>query len=91
MASTDLEAILKEVKALSPVDQHALREALDNLLTYTSTGSKETELEHKLLEKGLLRKITPPLTDLTSFQNRKPVQLKSNGKTASEMIIEDRQ
>ncbi|MDA0745128.1 MAG: hypothetical protein O2954_01315 [bacterium] len=91
MASVVLEEILEEVKALSPGDQRALREALDHLLKSTSSQSKETELERKLLEKGLVKKITPPVTDLTPYQNRKPVQLKGKGKTASELIIEDRQ
>lgn len=90
MAHTDLTEILEEVKAMSPGDQQALREALDDLLKSTSSESKEIELERKLLEKGLVRKIAPPVTDLTPYQNRKPVQLKGTGKTASEMIIEER-
>ena len=64
---------------------------LDNLHKQDSSDTKEMELGHKLLELGLLQEITPPIKDFTPYQNRKPAELKTQSKTASEIIIEERQ
>ena len=88
MASVSLEKILKQVKALSAKEQYELRALLDGLLREAPSKSKEEELERKLQEIGLLKRIPPPITDLTPYRNRTPVEAK--GKLASEIIVEER-
>lgn len=90
MASTSLGGILDQVKTLSSADQRELRTLLDDLLRDSSLYSEENQLEHKLLEAGLIREIKPPITDILPYQNRKPVRLKNKGNTASNLIIEER-
>ena len=88
MASTQLEGILEQAKTLSPEEQQELRMRLKDLMEETHSGSKEDELERRLLEAGLLSEIPPPITDLNPYQNREPG--KTTGKPLSEVIIEER-
>lgn len=91
MASAILEKVLEQVKALTPDEQREVREAIDKLLAQPPSQkpmTKEDELDQELLKEGLLSRIPPPITDLTPYRNRKPVQVK--GKPVSETIIEER-
>jgi tetratricopeptide (TPR) repeat protein len=49
---------------------------------------KEAQLERRLFELGLLKKIRKPITDLTPYENRRLIEVK--GKPLSETIIEER-
>lgn len=45
--------------------ERKIKKAQHNLEFY------ENQLEHKLLDAGLIREIKAPITDFTSYQNRK--------------------
>ena len=90
MASTSLAGILDQVKSLSSAEQRELRAKLDGLLNESALYFDENQLEHKLLEAGLIREIKAPITDFTPYQNRRPVKLKAKGNAASDSIIEER-
>jgi hypothetical protein len=85
MTTANLARVLEEVKALTPDEQRQVREMLDDLLAPPMT---EEEFERRLLEKGVISRIPPPITDLTPYRNRKRIEVK--GKPLSEMIIEER-
>ena len=50
--------------------------------------AKEQEFKKRLLEVGLLTKITPPIIDFSPWRDRRPVPIE--GKPVSELIIEER-
>ena len=87
MATSNLDQVIEEVKALTPDEQRKLRELLDDLLAPAPQMSEE-EFEQHLLAKGAISEIPPPITDLTPFQNRKLMDVK--GKPLSETVIEER-
>jgi hypothetical protein len=86
--SVTFEKVLEEVKALTPDEQQRLWELLDTWLAPIPSPTKEDELDRLLLEKGVISRIPPPITDLTPYQNRKPIEVK--GKPVSETIIKER-
>jgi hypothetical protein len=45
-------------------------------------------VERRLIEAGLLREIKQPITDLTPYRDRTPIEYK--GKPLSEVIVEER-
>ena len=65
-------------------------EQLDGVVELMGNTGRENELEHTLQKEGLIQEIKPPITDFTSYQNRTPIKLKGDGKTASETIVEER-
>ena len=65
MPSETLVKILEEVKALPREEQGQLREALDALLAEPEALTPEEKVERLLFERGLLREIKQPITDLT--------------------------
>lgn len=88
MASVTLDKVWKEVKAMSPDEQRQLRERLNALLEAHPSRSAEDELERRLFEAGLLSEIKPPPTDVQSYRNYRPVEVR--GKPVSETILEER-
>lgn len=97
MPSANLARILEEVKALSPEERQELRRALESepetppILEVAGLRSKRElldELDRRLLAAGLIRRIPPPITDFTPYQNRKPVEVE--GEPLSETIIKER-
>ena len=84
-----LDQLVEEVKALTPDEQRRLRSLLDTWLATPPSGPTEEELDRRLLEKGLISRIPPPITDLTPFRNLKPARI-LHGKPISETIIEER-
>lgn len=88
MVATRLDAVIEQLKSLPPEQQREVRKLLDGLLHEQPVSTPEDDLERHLLEAGLLCEIKPPITDLTSYRDRKPVTVKF--KPLSEVIVEDR-
>ena len=86
MAHVQLEKIVEDVKALSPAEQWQLRAWLDTALT--QAPMTEDAFAHHLVDIGILSEIQPPLTDLTPYQHRQPIE--TAGKPLSEVILEER-
>ena len=88
MTTSNLDRLIDEVKMLTPDEQRNLRDIVDELLAKTAPQMTEEEFEQRLLEKGVISRIPPPITDLTPYRNRKLIEVK--GKPLSETIIEER-
>ena len=88
MTTSSLDRLIEEVKTLTPDEQRNLRDIVDELLAQTAPQMTEEEFEQRLLEKGIISRIPPPITDLTPYRDRKLIEVK--GKPLSETIIEDR-
>lgn len=88
MITANLDRVFEEVKALTPGEQKQLREMLDSLLESAAPQITEEEFEQRLLEKGIISRIPPPITDLAPYRDRKLIEVK--GKPLSETIIEER-
>jgi len=80
MATSTFERLAEEIKTLTPDEQRQLRDLLERALI--------EELDRRLLAQGVISRIPPPITDLTPYQNRKPIEIE--GKPLSETIIEER-
>ncbi|MCI0489595.1 MAG: hypothetical protein L0229_23640 [Blastocatellia bacterium] len=83
-----LDKVLEEVKALTLEEKRRLREKLEELLAETGPQMTEQEFEQWLLERGIISRIPPPITDFTPYKNRKPIKVK--GKPVSEFLLEER-
>jgi hypothetical protein len=88
MASVDFNQVVEIVKALTPAEQWRLRDLLEVWLAPPEAPMTEEEFEQELLRQGILDHVPPPITDLTPYQHRKPVEV--IGKPVSETIIEER-
>ena len=86
MAHGQFEKVLEDVKALSPEEQRQLRAWLDTVLA--STPMTEEAFARHLVDVGILSEVKPPLTDLTPYQHRQPVE--TSGQPLSEVILEER-
>ena len=88
MTTANLDRVFEEVKTLTPGEQKQLREMLDSLLASAAPQITEEEFEQRLLEKGIISRIPPPITDLAPYRDRKLIEV--TGKPLSETIIEER-
>jgi hypothetical protein len=88
MPTTDFEKVVELVKELNPAEQWRLRDLLDVWLAPPQASPTEEELAQDLLREGLLDHVPPPITDLTPYQNRKPVDVP--GEPLSETILKER-
>jgi len=88
MAHSTFDKILAEAKALPPDEQRQLRDKLNEWLDTPQAPPSEAEFEQHLVQQGILSKVPPPITDLSPYLHRKPIQIK--GKPLSETIIEER-
>lgn len=88
MAKAVLNRMLDEVKLLTPKEQRQLREAIDSLLSVTSSPPTEDAFERELFESGFLEKVPSPPADVNDFQDGNPIDIR--GKPLSETIIEER-
>ena len=86
MAHVQFEKIIEDVKALSPAEQRQLRAWLDTVLA--QAPMTEDAFAHHLVDIGILSEMEPPLTDLTPYQHRQPIE--TTGKPLSEVILEER-
>jgi hypothetical protein len=86
MAHVQFEKIIEDVKALSPAEQRQLRAWLDTVLA--QAPMTEDAFAHHLVDIGFLSEMEPPLTDLTPYQHRQPIE--TTGKPLSEVILEER-
>lgn len=82
-----LEAILEEIKSLTPADQAKVRELLDSLAPLKKEPPSRAEYEKYLLAKGVIshipsRQIPPERRDF------KPIEIE--GEPLSETIIRER-
>jgi hypothetical protein len=80
MAMSTFDRLAEEIKTLTPEEQMRLRDLLNQAL--------HDELNRRLLAEGVISRIPPPITDLTPYENWKPVEIQ--GPPLSETIIEDR-
>ena len=87
MSAATLEAVLEQVKELTPEEQQKVRELLDSLQEEPKQQMTLEEVAQKMIEDGLLRRI-PPRPDATSYSKRRLIEVK--GKPLSETIIEER-
>src|SRR4051794_27813712 len=89
MASANLERAREAIRALDPEELRAVRDYLDRATTAgepeRTEQEKLDEFHRRLLEKGLIRRIPPPITDLEPYRNRKLIEVA--GKPLSETII----
>jgi hypothetical protein len=91
MATMNFDQLWEAAKALTPDEQHRLRNLLDTLLARQGRPlTKEDELDLLLLKEGeMSRAPTPPTSDeVARFQNWKPIEIQ--GKPLSETIVEER-
>jgi len=88
MSAATLEAVLEQVKELTPEEQQKVRELLNSLSEEPKLRMTLEEVERKMVEDGLLRGIPPPISDITPYKNRRLIEVK--GKPLSETIIEER-
>jgi hypothetical protein len=88
MADMTLKDLLKVAQTLTRDEQAELRAQLDVLVAEPEAGSPEEKVQRILFERGLLREIRGPVTDLSPYHGRRLVEIP--GKPLSEMIVEDR-
>lgn len=88
MSTANLDRLIEEVKTLTADEQRSLRDIVGELLAKSAPQMTEEEFEQHLLEKGIITRIPPPITDFTPYRNRKLIDVK--GKPLSETIIEER-
>jgi|SRR5271170_7341684 len=88
----DFNQIWDAVRTLNTDELQQLRNLLDALLTIPELRSNPLDPDHQvdlaLLKRGLMSRIPPPITDLTPYKDRKPIEIQ--GKPLSETIIEER-
>jgi hypothetical protein len=89
MTTANLDQIIEAVKALNPEEQRQLHNMLEEMLKESKPQMTEEEFEQRLLQRGVISRIPPPIADSTSLQNRKLMEVK--GKPLSETVIEERQ
>jgi tetratricopeptide (TPR) repeat protein len=75
----DAERAFQKALELDPVNTISL----ENLRKV-----KEAQLQQRLFDSGLLRQMRPPITDLTPYQHRTPIEVQ--GRPLSETILEER-
>jgi hypothetical protein len=85
--------VLEDVKRLAPDGRQRLRAMLDSLPNTVEADEaelrrREAEFERRLLEKGIVTRIPPPITDSSSYEDWEPIEIE--GKPLSETIIEER-
>jgi hypothetical protein len=88
MAKMTLDDVLGAVRTLTRDEQAELRTQIDVLLAEPEADSPEERIQRILFERGLLREIKGPITDLSPYHGRRLVEIQ--GKPLSETIIEDR-
>lgn len=88
MTTSNFDRLVEEIRALAPDEKRVLRERLDSLLVSPQPGISEADFERRLLERGVISSIPPPITDFEPYRNRKLIDVK--GKPLSETIIEER-
>ncbi len=87
-----LERVTEAVRILPPEDLLKLRDLVDSLPGNTQVAEQpqmtEDEFEQYLAEKGFLREVHPPVTDLSPYENYRLIEV--TGQPTSEMIVEER-
>lgn len=87
MPTAKLPRILAQLRSLNRDEREQVRAELDALMAPSAPCADE-ELARRLLEGGVLSEVKPPITDLTPYRNRRPVQV--TGRPLSEILIEER-
>ena len=81
--------LVDALRALPPEQQRSVRVLLDLWLNNPGkTFTREEELNHLLLTKGIISEIPPPITDPKRFQDWSPVEIA--GEPLSETVIRER-
>jgi hypothetical protein len=84
MTATEFEKVAEQIRGMSPAEQRRLRALLDSYLA----PAREEEFAQEMLREGIFDHVPSAITDLSPFQNRKPIDIR--GKPLSETIIEER-
>ena len=84
--------LLEKIRLLPPDKVAEVEDFVDFLYRRAAVPpprvAQDDMLQHKLLESGLLSEVKPPVTDVTCYEGRQPVE--NQGKPLSEVIIEER-
>jgi len=86
--------LLEKIRLLPPDKMAEVEDFVDFLYRRGAvrrspqSAAQDDELQQKLLKAGLVGEIKLPITDLTCYENRQPVENK--GRPLSEIIIEER-
>jgi hypothetical protein len=93
--ATDIERLIREIRALPPEDQDRLRHALAEQVprqeperAATPEELAEVEYQERLVKAGLLEQVRPRRRDQRAFDRFQPIKI--TGKPLSETIIEER-
>jgi hypothetical protein len=84
MTAAEFEKVAEQIRGMSPAEQRRLRDLLDSYLV----PAREAEFAQEMLREGIFDHVPPAVTDLSPFQDRKPIDVV--GKPLSETIIEER-
>ncbi|HZZ41428.1 MAG TPA: hypothetical protein VFE58_00695 [Tepidisphaeraceae bacterium] len=88
MVSHNVDKIYQSAKALSEAELQELRRLLDNRESQQPELTKQEQVRHALVERGLVEQQSPLGKDPKRFQLWQPVPIQ--GKPLSETIIEER-
>jgi hypothetical protein len=91
--SSRVTEIIQQVKRLPLSELRELRQILETVIEEANTPTpvglmNEDEFEHHMEINGFLRRALPLVTNLTAYENYQPVKVQ--GRTLSEMIVEER-
>ncbi len=88
MTTSNLDRLIEEVRTLTLDEKKVLRESLDSFLVSPQPQISEADFEKRLLDRGIISSIPPPITDFEPYRSRQLIEVK--GKPLSETIIEER-
>ncbi|HEX8202863.1 MAG TPA: hypothetical protein VF590_20470 [Isosphaeraceae bacterium] len=95
MSDASLQRVLDAVRRLTPEQRRELRDRLDAWpdpppppANEAETQRRLSELDRRLLAKGLIQRIPPPITDLAPYRGRRRIDVQ--GTPLSQTVIEDR-
>lgn len=91
--SSRVAEIIQQLKRLPPSELNELRQILATVIEEATAEASaaqmtEDEFEQQMESKGFLRRVLPPVTDLSPYENYRPVKVQ--GQPISEMIVEER-
>ncbi len=95
MSTELLEKVWEQARMLSEKERAELRERLLDPVEPLPPPRDEAEmrarlalLDQRLLAKGAMSRIPPPITDFSTYQDRELVEIE--GRPISETVVEDR-
>lgn len=91
--SSRVAEIIQQVKRLPPGEPNELRQVLETVIQEATAETlaplmTEEEFEQQMARQRFLRRVLPPVTDLSPYENYHPVKV--HGQPLSEVIVEER-